>query len=133
MAGAGLGRLLFDSLLSDPEFVPAIKAAALGSLSASRSFYDKTTRQMVTEPDFRTRLAAVALILSQAEGEPLRRVIHQHIGGAESRVAVHEALADSPGLREAVRRELDNAEFRTRRARPVRTVAPAEADPVDVA
>ena len=120
MAGAGLGRVLFDALLADPDFVPALKAAALGSLGASRSFYDKATREMITEPDFRTRLAAVALILSQAEGEPLRRVIHQHIGADGGRIAVHEALADSPGLREAVRRELENAEFRTRRVRPIR-------------
>lgn len=108
-AGAGIGRMLFDLLLADPEFLPAMKEAAIGGLRAVQTFRDRQSGELVRQPDFKTRIQALSMLLAQAEGDPIKRVIHQHLG-AEGQLDVFAAMKESPALREAVRRELDKAE-----------------------
>ena len=125
-AGAGIGKILAERLLAKPEFVELMLAAITNGLNATRSFYVKD-QGMQTEPDFKVQLQAFALILAHMEGEPIKRIIHQHIGDGKT-VDPLAALQESPQLREAAKRLLDKAAFRTRhsdakRAEPADTAA----------
>ena len=111
-SGSGIGKILADTLLADPDFVPAMVAAAKGGLKAERSYYDKGAGAVVTEPDERVRIQTLALLLAHMEGEPIKRIIHQHLGGTGS-VDPLAALQESPALREAAARMLEKAEWRT--------------------
>lgn len=110
-AGAGIGRMLFDLLLADPEFLPLLKGAAIGGLQAFHAFRDKQTGEIVREPDHRTRLQSLTLLLAQAEGEPIKRVIHQHLG-ASGQLDVLGAMQESPALLAAVEREVAKAKWK---------------------
>lgn len=113
-AGAGVGKLVAEKLLSDPEFIPLMIKAAKGGLEASRSFYDKGAGGCVTEPDYRVRVQTLALLLAHMEGEPIKRVIHEirkGVGGAPD-----EMLAESPAAIEAAKRMIAGAEARRRKA-----------------
>jgi len=133
-AGAGIGKALADALLADPAFLPAMVEAAKGGLTATRSFWCKTGQgegHLETEPDFRIRVQALALILAHMEGEPVKRIIHQHLGGAGT-VDPLAALQESAPLRDAARRMLEKAEFRTRHGQPKQAEPAAEPAQMDV-
>jgi hypothetical protein len=113
-AGAGIGKILADRLLADPTFVDAMVSAVLNGLKATRSFWQGKgeSAQLVTEADSKTQLQAFALIIAHMEGEPIKRIIHQHLG-ADGSVDPLAALRESPALREAARRLLEKADWRT--------------------
>lgn len=123
-AGSGIGKLLAESLLADPEVVPLMVEAAKEGLRATRSFYvrDGNTGHTETEPDYKVRLQALALLLSHMEGEPVKRILHQHIGTNKA-VDPLEALRESPATLAAVESLLAKAKFRERHktAKPVET------------
>lgn len=127
MAGAGIGKLLAERLLAEPGFVDSMVAAVVNGLKATRSFYVKD-EGMHTEPDAKTQLQAFALVLAHMEGEPVKRIIHQHLGGAGG-IDPLAALQESPELREAAARLLQKAEFRTRHSKKAE---PADAPAVEV-
>lgn len=110
-AGAGLGKLLFDRLLARDDFLTALEDAIIGGLRATRSYYDKAAGGCVTEPDYRTRIQAAGMTLAQAEGEPIKRVIHQHLG-ASGEINLQAAVAESPQLQEQLARLLENATWK---------------------
>lgn len=120
-AGAGIGKKIADALLAEPDFVGLMVGAMRNGLKATRSFYVKDQGH-VTEPDFKVQLQAVALIMAHMEGEPVKRVIHQHLG-AGGKVDVKAALQESPELAEAVAHELEKANWRksgrAKKAQPV--------------
>lgn len=131
-AGSGVGKLLADRLLADPEFLDDLVAACKNGLKATRTYYVSTGKgegHHETEPDFRTQLQAVGLLLGHMEGDPVKRVVHQHLGGNGQRIDPLAALQESPELRAAARRLLDKAEFRTRRGKHSE---PVEAETVEV-
>lgn len=109
-SGAGIGKILADRLLANPDFVPALENAMLGGLKASRSFWSKDAG-LVTEPDFRVQVQTAALLLAHMEGEPVKRIIHQHLGEG-GKLDVGGALADSPELAAAVERELQKSKWK---------------------
>lgn len=127
-AGAGIGKLVADELLKDPEFIPLMKAAFLGALRAEIHFYDRESKSWESRPDERIRLQAVMGCLAHMEGEPVKRIIHQHLGG-QGEVNPLAALEASPALRDAARRMLEKSEFKTRKQRKVE---PADVDAVEV-
>lgn len=129
-AGAGVGKLLADALLADPDFLPSMKSAVMNGLKAQRSWWDRNQNRSVSEPDGRVQIQTLSLMLAHMEGEPVKRVIHQHLG-PEGGVDVLGALRDSPALQTAMERALEKARFRDR---PNRGRRPAEkqAEPVDV-
>lgn len=51
-------------------------------------------------------------LLAHMEGEPIKRIVHQHLGGDGSAVDPLAALRDSPALMEAVKRTVEKAEWR---------------------
>lgn len=110
-AGSGIGKLLADKLLAQPGFVDAMVLAVMNGLCATRSFWIKTPTgpELVTEADSKVQLQAFALILSHMEGEPIKRVIHQHL--TNGKVDPLAVLKDSPATREALARLLDKATF----------------------
>ncbi len=110
-AGAGIGKLIADALLADPDFIPLMKAAFIGALGAEIHFFDKAAGGWQSRPDYRIRLQAVMGCLAHMEGEPVKRIIHQHLGGGPT-IDPLAAMQDSPALREAVRRTLEKAEWR---------------------
>lgn len=110
-AGTGIGKLLFDALLADPEFIPALTEAVLGGLKACNYFYAKGTGKVEATPDCKTRIHAATMILANAEGEPIKRVIHQHLG-AGGALDIVGALRESPAVMAALERELDKAKWK---------------------
>lgn len=109
-AGAGLGKLLFDRLLADPELPKLLLDAVNCGLTAMQPRrWDKDSQQWITDPDARTRMQTVVMLLAQAEGEPVKRIIHQHIGAGK--IDLGGALADSPELQAAMERELQKARW----------------------
>ena len=114
-AGAGVGKLLADLLLADPGFLPAMKEAAMRGLTAMQPRrWDKENECWgEAVPDARVQVQTVAMLLAHMEGEPIKRIVHQHLGadGGPDPVA---AMRESPALRAAVERTLANAQFKNR-------------------
>jgi|SRR5882757_8863547 len=110
-AGSGIGKLVFDALLADPGFIPAMVAAAMGGLQATTSFYNPATREVIEKVDFKTRMQAWLALTAHAEGEPVKRIIHQHLQG-DGKLDLRGALQDSPELAAAVAAELEKAKWR---------------------
>lgn len=132
-AGAGIGKQVADRLLARPDFVELMVQAAVSGLQAEMpQRWDSNAKDWAPAvPDYKTRLAAWLGILAHMEGDPVKRIIHQHLGGA-GRVDPLAALQESPALQEAARRMLDNAGFRTRNQKPAGAVVDAEAAPLHV-
>ena len=120
-AGSGIGRKFATALVSDDELVKHMKAAAMDGLQATTGHFDKAVGWVET-PDFKTRLAALFGILSHLEGDPLKRVLHQHSGLPA--VNFNEM---SPATIAAAEREIAKTKFRTRRQKPA--APPAEPGP----
>lgn len=129
-AGAGIGKVLADKLLADPEFVGLMVAAAINGLKATRSYWTGKgeTAELITEADSKTQLQAFALIMAHMEGEPIKRIIHQHLGGALTKTDLVEALQESPALADAVERTLANAKHRQKNPSRAQKAAAIEAE-----
>lgn len=87
--------------------------AAQGGLEATRSFWcgKGADGYLEREPDWRVRTQTLALLLAHMEGEPVKRIIHQHLGTGE--IDPLGALQDSPELADRVRKLLEKAEWKT--------------------
>ncbi len=112
-AGAGIGKILADRLLAEPGFVDAMIAAVMGGLRATRSFWAKDANgkpTLTTEADSKVQLQAFSMVMAHMEGEPIKRVIHQHLGAAG--IDPTAALQESPALLAAVEREVQKAKWR---------------------
>lgn len=114
-AGSGIGKLLADALLKSPDFVDEMRDVILRGLRAEMpSRWDPASKQWAeAQPDCRTQIQTLSLVLAHMEGEPIKRIIHQHIGDGKA-VDPLAALQESPALRDAARRLLEKSEFRTR-------------------
>jgi hypothetical protein len=110
-AGSGIGKLIAERLLADPDFLPLMLQAAKDGLRAVRSYWDKDTRQMVHEPDNRVQIQTLFGLLSHMEGDPVKRVIHEFKKGG---VDPLEAL-DSPAAVDAAERMIAGARAKLRR------------------
>ena len=128
-AGTGIGKLVFDALLAEKDFIPLMVGAAMGGLKATTSFYNPATREVIEKVDFKTRLNAWLALTAHAEGEPVKRIIHQHLTGPGG-PDLGAALRDSPELQEALARELQKAQWRTsgqqKHKRPVKKAETVE-------
>lgn len=111
MAGAGIGKMLADELLKDPEFVPLMRSVALGCLRAMTHRFIMEDKRTIEVPDFKIQAQMFFGLMAHMEGEPVKRIIHQHLGG-EGRIDPGAALADSPELAAAVERELQKARWK---------------------
>jgi hypothetical protein len=78
-------------------------------------------------------------LLAHMEGEPVKRIIHQHLG-ADGKLDIRGALQDSPELASAVAAELEKARWRhsgrqdhkrPKKAQPVVEGEAGEAKPAD--
>ena len=127
-AGSGFGKLVADELLKREGFAKKLADALERGLDAVRRTWDSGSKQWVEEPDTRSQLQAAFGIMAHMEGEPVKRIIHQHLGGAGA-VDPLAALRESPELRQAAKRMLEKAEFRTRHTKQAQ---PAEADATEV-
>lgn len=130
-AGAGVGKLLADRLLGRNDFVDTLEAVAVRALGATSRRWDPVAKDWCIEPDMRTQCQMFFGLLAHMEGEPIKRIVHQHLGGT-GEVDPLGALRDSPALRDAARRLLEKAEWRTSGTqaskRPVKQAAPLEID-----
>lgn len=111
-AGAGIGKLIADRLLADPEFMQLMQDAITNALRATVRHWDREAKRFEVDPDFKTQLSAFSLVMAHMEGEPVKRIIHQHLGGAGAPDPL-EALRESPALRDAAKALLEKAEWRT--------------------
>lgn len=71
-------------------------------MDASRTFYSATEKIMITEPDHKTRLAAITLALAYDEGTPIQRVsavVSHHTPASET----VEKYRQSPAMMAAIK------------------------------
>lgn len=111
-AGAGIGKILADRLLALPDFVEKMQAVAIRCLSATQKRWIKETNTTVEEPDLKIQSTMFFGLLAHMEGEPIKRIIHQHLGAGKE-IDPLAALQESPALREAAKAMLEKAEWRT--------------------
>jgi hypothetical protein len=118
MAGSGIGKQLAEKLLGRDDFLRLLEEAVVAALQAnSQPRWDPNAKAWAPAvPDAKTRLAAVLGLMAQLEGEPVRRIVHQHLG-AGGPLDVREVLRDSPELRDVLSRELANAKGPGERSR----------------
>lgn len=124
-AGSGIGKQIADDLVARPGFVKKLADTLERALEAKRSHWvseGKGQGHWEEEEDTRSQLQAAFGILAHMEGEPVKRIIHQHLGGGGT-VDPLGALIDSPELREAARRLVGKAEGK---ARSVKQAVPVE-------
>lgn len=133
-AGSGIGKLLAEALLARPGFVELLAEVAESGLRATTPRrWDKETESWISDPDFRVQTQTLFGLIAQMEGEPIKRIIHQHLGGTGS-VDPLAALQESPALREAAARMLEKAEWRTSGNKAHKKPKPAkivDAEPTD--
>lgn len=136
-AGAGIGKIIADRLLAEPGFVDAMISAIMGGLQATRSFWAKdpddpdAKAKLRTEPDSKIQLQAFSLVLAHMEGEPIKRVIHQHLG-ASGEINLQAAVAESPQLQEQLARLLENATWKQSGRKRTKQAEPAKFDPPEM-
>jgi hypothetical protein len=118
MAGSGIGKQLAEKLLERDDFLRLLEEAVVAALQANlQPRWDPNAKAWAPAvPDAKTRLAAVLGLMAQLEGEPVRRIVHQHLGGGGV-LDLHAVLRDSPELREVLARELQNAKSPGERSR----------------
>jgi hypothetical protein len=118
MAGSGIGKQLAEKLLERDDFLRLLEEAVVAALQANlQPRWDPNAKAWAPAvPDAKTRLAAVLGLMAQLEGEPVRRIVHQHLGGGGV-LDLHAVLRDSPELREVLARELQNAKGPGERSR----------------
>ena len=120
-AGNGMGKQVAARLLARADWLDLFENAIVGALTATNRYYDKTHNEWVIYPDGKTRLAAVLGIWSHLEGDPVKRVIHQHLGPGGPSNDLAAALIDSPELLQAIEQTIAEAK-RAASARPVELV-----------
>lgn len=111
-AGAGVGKAIADYLLSQPHFIEDMGQVILRAIKAKTRHWDREAREFILEEDCKTQLAAFFGCVAHMEGEPVKRIIHQFLGG-QGRVDPLAALRESPALREAAADMLRKADWRT--------------------
>ena len=89
-----------------------MEGVAVRALSATIRRWDPGAKAYAEEPDMRTQCQMFFGLLAHMEGEPIKRIVHQHLGGDGSAVDPLAALRDSPALMEAVKRTVEKAEWR---------------------
>ncbi len=130
-AGSGIGKMLADALLATEGFADLMADVVRRGLVAQTRRWDPAAKDWCVEPDMRAQLQTLTLVLAHMEGEPIKRVIHQHIGNGGS-IDPLAALQDSQALRDAARRLLEKSEFRTRNVGKGKRGKAGEADVVEV-
>lgn len=114
-AGSGIGKQLASDLLSRENFVAIVGNAFMDGLTATVKYYDKFGKKWTTEPDYKTRLAAAQAILSNLEGEPIKRVVVQDLPKPKAKADSDDSfqmLVSSPALRASLERQLAKARLK---------------------
>ncbi len=113
-AGGGIGKAVAQRLLARPDFLQLMEDAAVCGLTANLApRWDAQGKCWGPEmPDAKTRVTTWLGILAHMEGDPIKRIIHQHTGDG-GKLDLRGALKESPELREAVRAELEKGDWRT--------------------
>ena len=117
MAGAGMGKRLADYLLAQPDFIKEMGDVILRAIKAKTRHWDREAREFMIEDDCKVQLQAFALCVAHMEGEPVKRIIHQHLTGPGG-PDLGAALRDSPELQAALESELQKAKWRTSGKQP---------------
>jgi hypothetical protein len=116
-AGSGIGRQIANELVTDPEFVREMADVARRGLRAMHPRrWDPASKSWgEPEPDMKTQTATLFQLLAHMEGEPIKRIVHAHVGdGTPDPV---QAMQDSPALRRAAQHLLEKAAFKERHAK----------------
>jgi hypothetical protein len=113
-AGQGIGKQIAEKLLGRPGFIDRMADALDNALTATVRRWDKEADEWIVDPDTRSQLQAFFGCLAHMEGEPIKRIIHQHLGGTGD-VDPLAAMQASPALRDAATRLIEKASFRDRK------------------
>lgn len=112
-AGAGIGKIVADELLARNIGKKLADALERGLTATTKRWVQtgKGEGYMDEQPDTRSQLQAAMGIMAHMEGEPVKRIIHQHLGEG-GKLDVGGALAESPELAAAVERELQKSKWK---------------------
>lgn len=125
-AGSGVGKVIADSLIKQPDFLAdMIQSARDGLRAMSPRRWDKDTETWIQDPDYRVRVQTFFGLLAHMEGDPVKRIIHEVRKGAGG--SPDELLAESPAAIEAAKRIVAGAEARRRKA-GLKKAEPVEVD-----
>lgn len=125
-AGSGIGKLLAAALLAKPDLIKGMVGVIDRGFNAGKRYWNKDEECWEIEPDSRTQVQTLALVLAHMEGEPIKRVIHQHLGNG-GQIDVLGALHESPALLDAMKAMVLKAEHRTLKpARQEKQAKPAD-------
>lgn len=138
-AGLGIGKIVADELLSRDIGKKLADTLERGLTATTKRWIQtgKGEGYWEEQQDTRSQLQAALGIMAHMVGEPVKRIIHQHLGG-EGRIDPGAALADSPELAAAVERELQKARWKhsgrqdhkkPKRAQPAELVEPEVSGP----
>ena len=91
-----------DDLLKAKNLLTRAVEALERCLEATHSFYDIITEKVITFPDYKTRLAAVIIVLAYAEGKPVERreIVTRHFETLEE---LRARVKASPEFQRALR------------------------------
>lgn len=111
-AGSGIGAKLAERLLARSDFLPLLEDAAVAALQANMPpRWDPSAKDWAPDlPDAKTRLAALLGLMAQLEGDPVKRIIHQHLGQGGG-LDLQSVLKESPELAALMARELEKANW----------------------
>lgn len=126
-AGSGIGKVVAAELIARDVGKKIASALERGLEATARRWIQtgKGEGYFEDSPDMRSQLQAAALILAHMEGEPVKRIIHQHLG-AGGAFDLKSALQESPELADMLRNELTKAEWR-KSGRGAKKAQPADA------
>ena len=99
-------------ILAFPELRRAYLAAAVRCLGASKFYFSREKRRMVTTPDGATVMKAVIFLASYDAGLPVQATLNVNLDatGGKSAPSLAEAAAQSPSLRRLLADTLARAE-----------------------
>lgn len=129
-SGVGVGKMLADALLSRPGFITLMADVAENGLKATTPRrWDKNADDWVSDPDFRVQTQTLFMLIAHMEGEPIKRIIHQHLG-AGGKLDPLAILQESPATREALERLLQKSKWRDsgRNGKEAKAAEPATLD-----
>ncbi len=109
-AGEGIMREVAKILLARPDFIKDMADALHNALHATRRTWDSASKEWVEEPDTRSQLQAFFGCVCHMEGEPIKRVFHQHT--SDGKVDPQTLLQESPATLEAMERLIAKAKWR---------------------
>jgi hypothetical protein len=119
-------HVLLVGLATSEGILPLTIGAIKDGLQATQSYYNKHTKEWDVLPDARTRVATAEFVFKQLVGLPVQKVEAKTLHADITPQAMDAVLAQSPALREALKRKIEAADAVEKRDGKTAGGAPSE-------